>query len=223
MSAEAKPFDNRDKSGSRSKSGSSGGRDHSDQERITATLAGDASAYESLVLKYQDRLFNTLYRITGSREEAEDVAQEAFVQAYVKLSSFQGKSQFYTWLYRIAFNLSVSRRRKKRPVISVDQTQEVTGNEPVDNLPGAQEQLEQEEDVLTVHAALARLSEDHRKILVLRELDGCDYESISETLELPIGTVRSRLFRARQQLKEELERTGYSWDDELGGSPEKTN
>lgn len=174
-----------------------------------ATLAGDASAYESLVLKYQDRLFNTLFRITGSREEAEDVAQEALVQAYVKLSSFQGKSQFYTWLYRIAFNISASRRRKKRPVISVDQTQEVSGNEPIDDVPTAQQQLEQQEDVSTVHLALAKLTEDHRRILVLRELEGCDYESISETLELPIGTVRSRLFRARQQLKEELERIGY--------------
>lgn len=210
MSAEAKPSDSRDQSGSLSRPGAGCDvRDHSDQERIKATLAGDASAYESLVLKYQDRLFNTLYRITGSREEAEDVAQEAFVQAYVKLSSFQGKSQFYTWLYRIAFNISISRRRKKRPVVSVDQTYEVSGNEPIDELPSAQKQLEQEEDVLAVHAALSRLSDDHRRILVLRELDGCDYEAIGETLELPIGTVRSRLFRARQQLKEELERGGH--------------
>jgi len=188
-------------------------RDQSDDERIKATLAGDATAYESLVLKYQDRLFNTLYRITHSREEAEDVAQDAFVQAYVKLSSFQGKSQFYTWLYRIAFNISVSRRRKKRPVLSVDHTQEVSGNEPVDSRPSAQEKLEQQEDVQAIHSALARLSDDHRCILVLRELEGCDYETIGEALDLPVGTVRSRLFRARKQLKEELEQGGHDGSD----------
>lgn len=185
-------------------------RDQSDDERIKATLAGDPTAYESLVLKYQDRLFNTLYRITHSREEAEDVAQDAFVQAYVKLSSFQGKSQFYTWLYRIAFNISVSRRRKKRPVLSVDHTQELSGNEPIDSLPSAQERMEQQEDVQAVQSALNRLSDDHRRILVLRELEGCDYEAIGEVLELPVGTVRSRLFRARKQLKEELERSGHN-------------
>ena len=105
MSADARSQAAKHAPGSGSAKGGSGAhRDQSDDERIKATLAGDASAYESLVLKYQDRLFNTLYRITHSREEAEDVAQDAFVQAYVKLSSFQGKSQFYTWLYRIAFN-----------------------------------------------------------------------------------------------------------------------
>lgn len=218
MSAEAKSSGTNSQSGSSSGRGARGGtqdesRDLSDVERIKATLAGDASAYESLVLKYQDRLFNTLYRITRSREEAEDVAQEAFVQAYVKLSSFQGKSQFYTWLYRIAFNISVSRGRKKRPVASVDQGKEVAGEEPVDGLPSAQEKLEQQEDVSSVHVALGKLSEDHRKILVLRELEGCDYESIGETLDLPVGTVRSRLFRARQQLKEELQRGGYEFGD----------
>ncbi len=94
-----------------------------DSQHIDAALSGDASAFGLLVTKYQDRLFNTLYRITGCREEAEDVVQESFVQAFVKLDSFKRKSAFYTWLYRIAFNISFCRRRWKRPVASTDQAQ----------------------------------------------------------------------------------------------------
>ena len=81
---------------------------------IQAVLTGDTDAFGDLVTKYQNRLFNTMFHVAGSREEAEDIVQEAFVQAFVKLDSFQGASGFYTWLYRIAFNLSISRRRRRR-------------------------------------------------------------------------------------------------------------
>jgi RNA polymerase sigma-70 factor (ECF subfamily) len=183
-----------------------GGIVKEDSLLIDETLAGDPAAYGQLVQKYQDRLFNTLYHALGSREEAEDVVQDAFVQAYVKLENFQRTSAFYTWLYRIAFNVSVSRRRRKRPEISVEQTRDKTGTEPVSSSEEVSANLEREEGAQQVHAALAQLSEQHRKILVLREMEGCCYESIAEMLDLPVGTVRSRLHRARLQLKEELKK-----------------
>jgi RNA polymerase sigma-70 factor (ECF subfamily) len=158
------------------------------------------------VERYQDRLFNTVFHATGSREEAEDVVQEAFVQAYLKLENFQRTSAFYTWIYRIAFNISVSRRRRKRPEISVEKTRDQTGAEPIDRSEPAGQRLEREEGAQQVHAALNMLSDEHRAILVLREMEGCCYESIAEVLDLPVGTVRSRLHRARIQLKDHLKR-----------------
>jgi RNA polymerase sigma-70 factor (ECF subfamily) len=130
--------------------------------------------------------------------------QEAFVQAFVKLDTFQRSSAFFTWLYRIAFNAAISQRRRRKPTVSVEETREVSGREPIDNGRAPGDRLEQEERVDQVRRALATLSEEYRAVLVLREMDGCDYETISEMLDLPIGTVRSRLHRARMQMREEL-------------------
>jgi RNA polymerase sigma-70 factor (ECF subfamily) len=157
-----------------------------------------------MVCKHQDRLFNTLVHIAGSREEAEDVSQEAFVQAFVKLDTFAGKSAFYTWLYRIAFNILASRRRRKRPEISLDVGRDLCGDEPMDRAEPVETAVERVERADQLHAALAELSMEHRTIIVLREMEGHDYETISEVLDLPVGTVRSRLHRARSQLRERL-------------------
>ncbi len=174
-----------------------------DQRLIEAALGGQSQAFGQLVLRYQDRLFNTLVHVTGNAEDAQDVAQDAFVQAYLKLNTFQQTAGFYTWLYRIAFNLAISRQRRRRPTASVDQMREQTGLEPTsDDAPS--QPLEQRERVDQVQAALAQLSDEHRTILVLREIDGLDYQAIAETLDLEVGTVRSRLFRARMQLREQL-------------------
>ena len=175
-----------------------------DAPLIERSLRGDSAAFGCLVRKYQDRLFNTVVHVAGSREEAEDVAQEAFVQAYVKLSSFHRESAFYTWLYRIAFNVAVSRRRRKKNEVSLDAGREESGREPADDLEVPGEHLLREERAHLVHAALDSLSEEHRTILVLREMEGFEYEQISEILDLPTGTVRSRLHRARLQLREQL-------------------
>ena len=177
-----------------------------DAEIIQSVVAGEVQAYGQLVARYQDRLLNSLFRITGSREEAEDVAQESFVQAFAKLSSFKGKSQFYTWLYRIAFNTSISRKRRKRPTISADRVREDTGMEPTDTAASACDQIEQQERVDAVHDALNELSDEYRQIIVLRELEECSYDTIAEILDMPVGTVRSRLHRARVQLKDILQR-----------------
>jgi RNA polymerase sigma-70 factor (ECF subfamily) len=135
--------------------------------------------------------------------EAEDVAQEAFVQAFLKLSSFKGQSHFYTWLFRIARNQAVSRFRRTRKTSSIDGSESPVAL--LANEASPDQRMLQNEAVSQVQLALSRLSEEHRAILVLRELEDMDYDAIAEALELPVGTVRSRLHRARMQLKSELE------------------
>ncbi len=176
-----------------------------DAQLIDETLAGKSEEFGQLVRKYQDRLYNTILHVVGCREDARDVVQDAFVQAFVKLDTFQRSSAFYTWLYRIAFNVAVSHRRRKRAILSVERTREVTGEEPIDDGDAPGDRLEQTERSRQVRQALARLSEDHRAVLVLREIDGCCYETIADILDLPVGTVRSRLHRARLQLRDQLQ------------------
>ncbi len=173
----------------------------SESRLVAAVVAGDTDAYGTLVERYQDRLYHALWGILGSPEDARDVAQEALVQAYLKLDSFRAESRFYTWLYRIAMNLALSYRRRKRPTMSMEQVREQTGSEPADRQVGPEGLALRQEQIEQVRAALAQLPCQAREILVLRELEGCSYETIGEILELPVGTVRSRLFRARLQLR----------------------
>lgn len=175
-----------------------------DSQLIDETLNGRSAAFGQLVQKYQDRLYNTVVHVVDSREDAMDVVQEAFVQAFVKLDSFERSSAFYTWLYRIAFNAAASHRRRKKQVLSVDQARQDTGIEPIDGQLGPGERIELDERCQQVQEAIAGLSEEHRSVLVLREIDGCCYETIAEILRLPVGTVRSRLHRARLQLRSQL-------------------
>lgn len=175
-----------------------------DAELVEAARAGDRDAFGELVGRYQDRLFNTMLRIAGTREDAADATQDAFVQAYLKLDSFRGDAQFFTWLYRIAMNVALTRRRRARPMASIDAAKEGVGEEPMDGGEAPGERMLADERAEQVHSALAELGDQHRKILVLREMEGCSYEAIAEILELPVGTVRSRLFRARLQLCDRL-------------------
>jgi RNA polymerase sigma-70 factor (ECF subfamily) len=175
-----------------------------DAQLIEETLRGKSAAFGQLVQKYQGRLYNTIVHVVGAVEDARDVVQDAFVQAFVKLDTFQQTSAFYTWLYRIAFNVAASHCRRRKPTLSVERTRDITGEEPLDPGEGPDERLEQAERSRQVHEALAQLTEEHRTVLVLREIDGCCYETIAEVLDLPIGTVRSRLHRARLQLKDLL-------------------
>lgn len=175
-----------------------------DAQLIQEALAGKTAAFGQLVEKHQDRLYNTLVHMVGSVEDARDVVQDAFVQAFLKLETFRQNSAFYTWLYRIAFNIAASRYRQRRPTASVERLREASGEEPVDVQPSPPERLEQEERCRQVQQAIAALGDEYRAVLVLREIDGCCYETIAEILELPVGTVRSRLHRARLQLRDEL-------------------
>jgi RNA polymerase sigma-70 factor, ECF subfamily len=175
-----------------------------DAQLIRETLAGKSAAFGELVQKYQDRLYNTLVHVVGNAEDARDVVQDAFVQAFLKLEGFRQTSGFYTWLYRIAFNVAASLGRRRKPTLSIERAREAAGQEPVDDQAGPSQRAEDEERAGQVREAIAALSEEHRAILVLREIDGCCYETIGEILGLPIGTVRSRLHRARLQLREKL-------------------
>jgi RNA polymerase sigma-70 factor (ECF subfamily) len=178
-----------------------------DAQLIKESLAGESQAFGKLVTKYQDRLYNSVVHVLGSAEDARDVVQDAFVQAFVKLNTFRGGSAFYTWLYRIALNRAISHcRRRRRPTVSIERSRETTGSEPVDSGDGPAAGLEQQDRVTQVQRALSSLSDEHRSVLVLREMEDCSYENIAEILELPIGTVRSRLHRARLQLKDELQK-----------------
>ena len=175
-----------------------------DVELIDACLCGDSASFGQLVTKYQNRLFNTLCHVVSSPEEAEDVVQEAFVQAFVKLATFKRNSAFYTWLYRIAFNTAISRGRRKRPEVSVEATRDAIGDEPMDANEAATERVLREERAVQIHQALGELSDEHRSILVLREMEDLSYDEIAEILDLPVGTVRSRLHRARTQMRDQL-------------------
>jgi RNA polymerase sigma-70 factor (ECF subfamily) len=171
---------------------------------IDETLQGRPAAFGLLVEKYQDRLYNTLVHVTGHAEDARDVAQDAFVQAFVRLETFHRGSAFFTWLYRIAFNVAATRKRRKRSSVSMEQLREATGQEPVDHADQPGDQIELEERRRQVRQAITQLDEEYRVVLVLREIDGCCYERIAEILDLPVGTVRSRLHRARLLLREQL-------------------
>lgn len=185
-------------------------------EVIRRALAGDEDAFESLVREHQDRLFSAMTHVTGSVHDAEEVTQEAFVRAFLKLDTFQQNSQFFTWLYRIAFNIALSRKRRKRVKISLDQQRDELGNDVVDRGEAVDAAMIRQDQIALVQSALGRLSEQHRGILVLREMNEASYEEIAEILELSIGTVRSRLNRARKQLRisiEELQSIGSGGED----------
>jgi RNA polymerase sigma-70 factor (ECF subfamily) len=178
------------------------GRDD-DQGLIDACRRGQTEAFGLLVRRYQDRLYPTVLRLTGSAEDAHDLLQETFLRAYRKLSLFQGESSFYTWVYRIAVNLALSDRRRRktsRPAVALSSRE--TFDPPDDSSqtdPAGP--LERAERDARVQNALSALAPDHRAVVVLKDLDGLRYEEIAEMLNIPVGTVRSRLHRARNELR----------------------
>ena len=182
-----------------------------DAQWIERSLAGDTEAFGELVAKYQNRLYNSLVHCLRDETEAEDVVQESFILSFTRLGSFQGKSSFYTWLYRIAMNTAISRRRRARSHVSVERDLEAGGKSLDGSGPDPGFRMELDERAHELMAALGRLNEEHRAILVLREMDEMGYDDISKVLGVPVGTVRSRLHRARSQLRDEL--TGYFQDD----------
>jgi len=178
------------------------GRDD-DQGLIDACRRGQTEAFGMLVRRYQDRLYPTVLRLTGSAEDAHDLLQETFLRAYRKLGQFQGGSSFYTWVYRIAVNLALGeRRRRKTARPALDLTAHDRFDPPDDRAqtdPAAP--LEREERDARIQNALSALAPDHRAVVVLKDLDGLRYEEIAEMLKIPVGTVRSRLHRARHELR----------------------
>ena len=182
-----------------------------DQLLIERCRSGHPEAFGDLVSKYQRRLVRTLGTLLGNSHDALDVAQDAFLQAFLKLDSFRGESAFYSWLFRIAWNAAATLRRKQRvrSGASLDAMREQTGAEPNDLNPASDpsHSLQSFEDQQLLRQALSELGEDYRTALVLKEIEGLSYEDIASLTESPIGTVRSRIHRARLELRAKLDRT----------------
>ena len=168
------------------------------------TLRGDQRGYEQLTRRYQDRLFTSVLHDAGCPVLAEEIVQDAFVRAFLHLGNFRKESNFYTWLYRIALNVRSNyfrRRNRMLPLEALGQESDQISTAHRDSPPRS---LERDEEQHQVREALKRLEEHHRTVLVLREFDGFDYQTIADLLDVKVGTVRSRLSRAREQMKREL-------------------
>jgi RNA polymerase sigma-70 factor (ECF subfamily) len=181
-----------------------------DQQLVERAQRGDKRAYELLVLKYQRKLGRLLSRFVRDQAEVEDVTQEAFIKAYRALPSFRGDSAFYTWLYRIGINTAknylVALGRRAPTTTGLD-NEEAEGFEDADQLRDAstpESELEGKEIAATVNRAMDALPEDLRTAIMLREIEGLSYEEIASVMNCPVGTVRSRIFRARDAIAAEL-------------------
>jgi RNA polymerase sigma-70 factor, ECF subfamily len=184
-------------------------QDDTDQQLVERVQAGDRSAFNLLVLKYQHRVLKLVGRFVSDAAEAEDVAQEAFLKAYRALASFRGDSAFYTWLYRIAINTAknalVSSRR--RPVdfdLDLQDPEQYDRHAKLKDADTPEGVLLTDEIREVVEKAMEQLPEDLRTAIVLRELEGLSYEEIAEAMDCPVGTVRSRIFRAREAIDKKL-------------------
>ncbi|CAM4110100.1 RNA polymerase sigma factor SigW [Lederbergia lenta] len=178
-------------------------------ERIKQVLKGDQEAFGDIVELYKDRLFQLSYRMLGNRHEAEDIAQEAFVRAYVNIHSFNLNRKFSTWIYRIATNLCIDRIRKKKPDYFLDA--EVSGTDGLTMYSKiAAEGKSPDKEVETmelqeiVQREILRLPDKYRTVIVLRYMDELSLNEISEILEIPLGTVKTRVHRGREALRKQL-------------------
>ena len=196
-----------------------------DVAMLQRAQAGDRGAYGQIVVLYQDRLYNAVLRLVGDREEARELTQEAFTRGLMKLDTFRGDASPYTWLFRIAVNLAISQLRKvqRQRVFSLDRPStngngrfrdDGGGDDQASGLidrvaqdsaePGPPARVEDRERDEAVLTALGRLDAEYRAVLVMRDIEGFDYQQMADVLGLPLGTLKSRLFRARLALRDEL-------------------
>jgi RNA polymerase sigma-70 factor (ECF subfamily) len=181
-----------------------------DQLLVEQVQRGDKRAFELLVAKYQRKIFRLLSRLIRDAAEIEDVAQEAFIKAYRALPNFRGESAFYTWLYRIAINtaknylVAQGRRAPTTTETEIDEAENFDEGDQLRDVNTPDSMLLSKQVGEAVNRAIEKLPEDLRTAIVLRELEGLSYEEIAETMNCPIGTVRSRIFRAREAIAEEL-------------------
>ena len=180
-----------------------------DQKLVVRVQKGDKTAFDLLVRKYQHKIAKLISRYVRDRREVEDVTQEALIKAYRAIGGFRGESAFYTWLYRIAVNTAknyLESQGRRPPGSDV----EIEGAELIESGEGLRDQATPERQMLTneiattVHRVLEHLPPDLRTAITLREIDGMSYEEIAEVMDCPIGTVRSRIFRAREAIDLEL-------------------
>jgi len=186
------------------------GEKNIDQALVEKVQRGDKHAFDLLVKKYQHRIMNVLARYLRNPDDVLDITQEAFIKAYRALPTFRGESAFYTWLYRIAINTAKNHlvAQSRRPTQGLVDNQEAEQYDSADLLRdnATPETLMQKEQVQAViHQAFEELPEDLRMAISLRELEGMSYEEIADAMDCPIGTVRSRIFRAREAIDKKLE------------------
>jgi len=195
-----------------------------DKELIARTMAGDKQGYRRLVEKYQSRVYSIVFEIVKNKEDAEDIAQESFVKAYLSLPDFKGQSSFYTWLYRIAFNMAIDLKRKlarrgggtlEFDEGRVDSHGETKGSRSSSG--GPQETLLQKERLSRLNEGLREISEEHRVVILLREVEGLSYDQIADVVGISKGTVMSRLHYARKRLSQLVD----SQDEELAEKESK--
>jgi RNA polymerase sigma factor (sigma-70 family) len=178
-----------------------------DLELVRRVQGGNLPAYDELVRRYQERIYATLYHMTSNHEDANDLAQESFIKAFQAIRSFKGDSSFFTWLYRIAVNKTINflKQRRNRGHMSLNDLDLNAEHDPAlvalisDKTPRRDLNLTELQEKL--NAALLKLSEDHRLVVTLHDIQGLSHEQISKIMDCNVGTVRSRLFYARQQLQ----------------------
>ena len=185
---------------------------------------GDRAAFGQLVDEYKDKIYNYVARMLNDPSEAEDVTQEAFLRAYKSLPRFRGASSFHTWLYRIASNLAIDvvrKRKRQDPTFSLDEPLESDDGEYERELPdesgGPEDRTSTRETRIAVRRAIMELPEKLRDVMILYELQGETYDDIADILDVPLGTVKSRLFNARNRLKESLQELVEAGELEVGG------
>ena len=178
-----------------------------DMELVKRARRGDLTAYDELVRRYQERIYATVYHMTANHEDANDLAQEAFIKAFQALKSFKGGSSFYTWVYRIAVNKTINflKQRKNRIHLSLNDLDFNAEHDPdlvaliSEKTPRREVNLAELQEKL--NAAMQKLSEPHRLAVTLHDIQGMSHEEIAQIMDCNVGTVRSRLFYARQQLQ----------------------
>jgi RNA polymerase sigma-70 factor, ECF subfamily len=179
------------------------------KKRIKQVKKGDQNAFAEIVDLYKDKIYQLCYRMLGNAHEAEDIAQEAFIRAYVNIHTYDMSKKFSTWLYRIATNLSIDRIRKKKPDYFLDA--EIAGTDGLtmysqvaaeEKLP--EEEIETMELQQTIQNEILKLPDKYRSVIVLKYIDELPLKEISEILDIPIGTVKTRIHRGREALRKQL-------------------
>lgn len=180
-----------------------------DQKLVVRVQKGDKTAFDLLARKYQHKIAKLISRYVRDRREVEDVTQEALIKAYRAIGGFRGESAFYTWLYRIAVNtaknyLESQGRRPPGSDVEIDGAELIESGEALRDQATPERQMLTDEIAATVHRVMEHLPPDLRTAITLREFEGLSYEEIAEVMDCPIGTVRSRIFRAREAIDQEL-------------------
>lgn len=184
------------------------GEQYEDKLLVDAARSGDAEAFDVLVRRHQDAIYNLTYRLCGNGDDALELTQEAFMKAWRAIERFDGSSSFFTWLYRIGINTALSeRRRARRSDVSYESLAgpgELRPRRADGTEPDVSTRVETSERRELVQRAIARLEPDYRAAIVLRDIQQMGYDEIARTLNVPVGTVKSRIYRARLELKEKL-------------------